>query len=581
MNSESKSKNGIRLFPGIWIVLGVLILIGTRLVWGYIHYPHQLKRLAKELSSINVIQKAPVVNHARTLAGVIHTTEQGVGVFIVDVKTKEERKLVEVKDVDYASTSTWAFGWSPDDKFFAFSIQTNLHFLDGSGKKSINDINLTNGIQPFAWLSSTACAYIDEDPKLVILQFINGQWRQTASWLLPTTDGKPRSLLAMGTNSVAWQTDSTLWQLETSTGAIKPVYSNSPKIIGSISYSKNTDMFLVVENTNRTTTSSLLTISNGGDFPLVKEIARKPSIISAQWINRGKGYACVINRGDNTVLTVKKGDASEDTFFTGGQVWNIFCDGEDSCVYALAAQTNEPAGVWQYDASADTLACIVSPWGDRDVKFHYQPMLVGWVKYKQDGQIHDAKFNLIPPSDFSRKKKYPLVIGTASYEWTPIAHGVYAQCLANCGAYVALVSYRWDQTRSETIFAHTNNVLAVYNQLAKSPNVDTNRVYLFGFSAGTLVTSELIKDYPGGWRGIMLLNPSQLPEAKEGMTLRVLATAGSGEGEEERFRHYQEELLKVGIPMEWHIHANAQHVVRDQGAMCERTLFMGNMIFKN
>jgi hypothetical protein len=63
------------------------------------------------------------------------------------------------------------------------------------------------------------------------------------------------------------------------------------------------------------------------------------------------------------------------------------------------------------------------------------------------------------------------------------------------------------------------------------------------------------------------------------MTGSVLATAGSGDGEEERFRRYQEDLLKVGIPMEWHIHENAQHVVRDQEAMFERTLWMGDMIF--
>lgn len=581
MDAKIKPASRVKLFPGVWIVAGVLALIAICGAWQWSKNPRNLKQLAKELSSINVIQKSPVVNHARTLVGMIHTTEQGMGVFIADIESKDERKLIEVQDVNYAPNGAWTFGWSPDDKFFAFSL-TNLFFWDGTGNKFIGEVVVTNGIEPFAWLSPTSCAYIDRSPKLILIQLVNGQWQQTASWLLPATNGQPRSLIAMETNTVAWLTTNILWQMDISSGAIKSLYSDSPKIIASASYSKGQNAFLLVENTIHSTDSSLIDLSTGAGDPMANELMRKPSIISAQWLNKGQGYAYVINRGSNTVLTVKKDDAAEDTIFKGGQVWSIFCSGEDSRVYALAAQNSEPAGIWQYDASADNLACIVSPWGNRNVEFHFQPALAESATYQQDGRKHNAKFSLVPPANFSRHKKYPLVIGTAFYEWTPIAHGIYAQCLANCGAYVALVNYSWDQkNHPETVYQMTNNVLAVYNQLAKNPNIDTSRVFLFGFSAGTAVMSELVKDYPGRWRGIMLLNPSPLPPATAGMTGSVLATAGSGEGEERDFQRYQEELLKVGIPMEWHIHENAQHVVRDQEAMFERTLFMGDMVFKN
>lgn len=272
--------------------------------------------------------------------------------------------------------------------------------------------------------------------------------------------------------------------------------------------------------------------------------------------------------------------ATEDTLFTNGQVWSIFCDGESSRVYTLADESSEPAGIWRCDGNSGDVTCVLTPWGNRDVDFHFQPVSTEWAHYKDSGgRTHAARFDLVAPANLSPHKKYPLLIGTASYEWTPIPHCVYAQCLANCGSYVALVNYHWNNTTAAGVDVYTNNVLAVYDELAKNPNIDKSRIFIFGFSAGTEVVSELVKNYPGRWRGIMLLNPSPLPDVEAGMTSRVLATAGSGEGEEDRFRRYQEELFKAGIPMDWHIHENAQHVVRDQAAMYERTLWMANMVF--
>lgn len=568
--------------PGVWIVAGILLFFAARAVWGWMHYPHQIERLARQLSSINIIQKAPVANHAGTLLGVIHTTEQGAGVFIEDIVNKTEKKLCEATDVNYMASRDWMFGWSPDDRTLAYSWDYSLNFAGTGGQEADGKIDsITNRIQSFAWLTPTSCAFIDESQQLVSVQFVAGRWAEAVSWKLPGTNGPSESLQAMGTNIVAWHTRNVLWSADVSSGKIRPLYSSARKTIGGISYSRDMGAFLLVENTNRSTISSLVALSIGADGFRKDELTRKPSIRSAQWINKGQGYACVATWGDTTALTIKnERSIPENTLFTNGQVWSIFCDGESSRVYALADESSEPAGVWQGDGNSGDVSCVVSPWVNQNVDFHFQPVLTEWAHYKDgSGRTHAARFDLVPPANFSGNKKYPLIIGTASYEWTPIPHGVYAQCLANCGAYVALVNYHWNNTTAAGIDVYTNNVLAVYNELAKNPNIDKNRVFLFGFSAGTEVVSELVKNYPGRWRGIMLLNPSPLPEAAAGMTSRVLAIAGSGENEAERFRRYQEELFKVGIPMDWHIHENAQHVVRDQAAMYERTIWMANMVF--
>ena len=76
MSSNQASQPFFRLFPGLWIVLGVVLLLGARAAWGWYRFPHGIEKLAKQLSSMYVIQKYPAVNHAHSLLAVIHTTEQ-------------------------------------------------------------------------------------------------------------------------------------------------------------------------------------------------------------------------------------------------------------------------------------------------------------------------------------------------------------------------------------------------------------------------------------------------------------------------------------------------------------------------
>ena len=584
MKTENPQKM-FQLFPGIWVVLGVLGLIGLQFAWGWAHYPHQIKELARKLSSADIIQKAPVVNHAQTMVGIIHTTEQGVGVFLEEIQTKEQRKLFEVKDVDYAPAGAWVFGWSPDDKVFAFSFKTNqdiiasLHFINGSNGADINQVDLPDGIQNFAWLSGQRCAYIGRSPLLVVLQNNAGVWQPAASWPMPDTDGKPKSLLAEQENVVAWATDGKIWEMDIRTGQVSEKYSAPSKLIKSISYARDNAAFLTVENTNHSTASTVVQVSFDIDGPKRTLLDQKASVLDARWLDHGRKYAIIYTKGVNGVLALKSTGVNEEKdFFSAGNIWEVYSVDDSSNIFALAAKTSEPPGIWECDES--NCVRVVSPFGAEDFKFDFQPALAGMAKFTENGHQHLAAFDLVPPANFSRDRKYPLIIGTASYEWSPIPHGVYAQCLSHCGAFVALVNYRWDQKNSrESVDAFTNNMMAVYDQLLKNPNVDKDRVYLFGFSAGTFVLSDLVQAYPHKWKGLMLLNPSQLPEGSFDMKLNVLAVAGSGENEEDLFEKYQTNLLTAGIPMSWHIHADTQHVVRNKKAMYERALWMTDLIF--
>jgi Tol biopolymer transport system component len=578
MNSEQKTPGRIQIVPGIWIVAGVLLLFAVRIAWGWAHQPYDIKQLAKDFSSIDAFQKPPVVNHSGTLLGMIHTTPQGVGVFIANVTNKTEQKICDAKDVDYNPDTAQVFGWSPDDSSFAYCWDFALHFANNVGEESPSGIQ-TNHFQSFAWLSPESCAYIDGNPKLAFCEKVHGQWQETASWPLPATNGKPRSLLAMGTNAVAWQTDNTLWQMDLSSGEIKPLYNSNPRCsIASVSYSKDADALLFVESTNRATVSSLIALSNGS---CITKTTRNLLIRDAQWINKGKGYAYRIVQGETAVLVAKADEvAPEAPLFPAGQIAHIFGNGDDTRVYAVASNTNNAPSIWRCDTRGEDVSRLFSPWGFQDMNVHFQPALVGYAPL---GNGHNERFVLIPPANFSRQKKYPLIIGMQGYDWEIVAHATYSQALAGSGAYVALTGYRYVSSQTlEELLGYTNNVLAVYNQLKANPNIDASRVYLFAFSSSTVVINELVKDYSSRWRGIMLFSPgARLPEAKEETTTRVLVTAGSDEEWLwEQFPIYQEVLCKAGIPMQWYVHPDSAHIERAQNTMYQRTLLMENMVFE-
>lgn len=577
MNYKLNPKRGVRLVAGSYVIATILALFIGRFVWNSFNSSRNTRQLAKELSSMYVIQKTPAVSHSGQLIGLIHTTEGGVGVFIQNIATKSEQKICEVSDIDYKASGAWTFGWSPNDETLAYSWDRTIHFVGRDGNESHGSIEgITNHFQSFAWLTPDRCAYIDDLPRIGLLERIAGKWTTSRFFDLNTTNGNPRSIRMVNEDVVAWHTDSHLWNTDLNTGETKPVYTNRRRRLDDFSYASTTGSYMLVESTNKGRACFLVQVSNTNGLSVVRQLTQKPSIQNVRWINDGRGYVYLSRREDEaTLFGAGKVDDKEKMVLRAGQILNMSCDGRDALLYLIGSKSSEPTAVWQCDAVTGEMRSVASPYGGSH--FPFRPVVYQAAPY---GNRNSAQYEFVPPVNFLPGKKYPLLIALGGYEWSPIAHAIYAQCLANDGAFVAFVNYRWNQRQPETIYNHTNNVLAVYNHLIANPSIDTNRVFLAGFSAGTLVVSELVKQYPERWKGIMLLNPSFLPEPQAGMTLSVLVTAGSDEGGEERFRPYQEKLAKVGIPMEWHIHEGSQHVPRNQQTMYERTLWMSDMIFE-
>jgi len=580
-NPKPPPPDRVNFVPGICIILGIALLFAGRIWWRQAHYPHQIKKLAEEFSSLAIIQTQPLPNHAQTLFAMVHTTEHGVGVFLADAVTRTEKSLGEVKDFDYNARATALFGWSPDDKTFACLWNGQLHLWNGDGTAEMPGSPFTLDTAFLTWLTPESFVALDHVPIAHRFDNVAGHWQETGDWPLSGSDGAPLALVPSGTNTIAWQTAKSIWQMDLASGETKHLYSPSPGAIVSLSYSPETAEFLAVVNAGKAKVSSLVAISRETGVQRTLPTDRW-FIRDAQWLDQGQGYALRAVVGDTTLIMAKTGENSGwQTFFRGGGAENMFSDGNSSHFYAFANATNEPPGLWKCEADNGNMEYAYPPWGNRDLPLHYQPAVVAYAPYAR----HNARYALVSPPHYSRQKKYPLLIGLAPYQWTPISYATYAQCLAQCGAFVAFSGLSFgaeDATREARFHDHTNNVLAIYNQLMENPNVDRQQVYLFAFSQSTTILDDLARDYPGLWRGVILLNPGGAPEnlPRYASLQKVLVSAGQVETWSwHRFADYQNDLAKLGVSMEWYLHTDSAHFERAQSTLRERTLLMADLIF--
>jgi predicted esterase len=103
-------------------------------------------------------------------------------------------------------------------------------------------------------------------------------------------------------------------------------------------------------------------------------------------------------------------------------------------------------------------------------------------------------------------------------------------------------------------------------------------------SAETAYMSEFVTNSPGLWKGIILLNPSGLPDFSNSPRFsrrpKILISAGSEENEEDRFKKYQEESLQSGVMVEYVIHPGEGHYIVGNAGHLERAKAMMHFIFE-
>lgn len=253
--------------------------------------------------------------------------------------------------------------------------------------------------------------------------------------------------------------------------------------------------------------------------------------------------------------------------------------GRSRCAYVIVWKpfisvgdpANEPPGIWDYDIASGSLNCIVP---DLEQPFKYAKYATPICGEVTNNSGNVGCYTLWQPANFSPQKKYPVIIGqTVNAEWLP-----YEQVAANSGCYFAVVHRPY--WMSKKLQDWPADVMGLYELLAKNPNIDTNRVFLWGHSVETVYLCQLFEEKPQLWNGIILFDPSDLPDVTTLKHKKILIIAGK-DSDAQQLVQYSDQAAQAGIPLKFILLENDKHNPESTRSVRARTLEFARFLIES
>jgi len=307
------------------------------------------------------------------------------------------------------------------------------------------------------------------------------------------------------------------------------------------------------------------------------QVAEGAALRGAQWAGPGR-FAYVTGGAGRSQIVVADGRGAElSRRATGGTIRSLSVAPAGDRMLFVGSVSNEPAdGIWQCNLKTGALQNLVACSGRPCPDAMAVPVVRGYVRPNWP----QLTCVLYAPPKVERGRQYPLVISDTVV--VDAIHGpMFQSAMAGTGAYVAITERIYWPTGIEQ---WATNVINLYENLIRDPTVDRRRVYLFAASAETKYMSELVEKTPGPWRGVILLNPTQLPDfskaPRDQPRPKILIVAGGQEAEEPRFQKYQRDALPAGVLVEYVIGAGETHRYVGKTAKRERAEAVERFIFE-
>jgi hypothetical protein len=564
--------------PGVLCaVAAVLLLLGWRgLVWA--NRPAHVLDIARELGSIGQFKDDLYPNKSGTRLVYTQDTMSGAGLFFCNVATGKAKLLCELKESEFDWRRFGMLGWSPDDSKFAYALpatKDKIFICVGNAESGeiMAKVEAPGNLAELAWLTTNSFAYLLAYYQVlaVVAQQPDGQWAESRNFgLVYQGEGSARNLVATSPNSVAWSNGTNIWALDFHAATPKIIWHGTTNQLLAITYSREENELLL--NCTDETGQYLIRFDPAKNW--VASAGRvgdlRQTIPHITWFN-GPRYACRRNDGGTNTFFIKRGVNTPPARLSWPGAVRTFALSGDH-LYVAGSVGGEPAGIYDYDASSGELRFVIS-----SVKspLHYAKSVspIDGVLTNEQGRL--ISYHLWRPAAIALQKKYPLIIGQTPYIWMP-----FPQIAASQGyCFVFIERPDWFGGLENW----SDDVMAVHHRLAEDPNVDTDRVFLYGASAETAYIGQLLEEKPDLWRGVITFSPSGLPNLSTTRVSSMLIVVGKEEGEAvtQRWLKYQDDAASIGIRINLVFQNGAQHISRSITTELERAENLAKFLNEN
>lgn len=574
--------------PGL--AVGAIYLAVTRTY----NEPAHFSELLREISSVGEIRKAPAADQGSQHVWYAKNLERGIGLFQIDGAGLSERQLLHL-DVDaYEALHLHLHGCSPDSQYFLLSskqsmtkpLQT-LTLMSASTGERLGRLSVKGPTPNVIWLSTNSYVVLDVLGELFLAEISKEG----------TADGKPVQTWKSVKNFIKRDASSPIALVSerrlayVNAGGIYffDVDSRVSKLIGqfspsasvvSMSYSRDNDCLLLTASTNPVANAKnhLFRSSRGnsGTFSWSQVGPTNEHIYNGQWVLNGQGFAYVVNRRGGSQLVVEDSKQKYSTnLFEGGHVRAFRVSPESETIHAVASLGMEPERIWEYSIRSGSLRSLTAP---VEAEFKHAQVIQPLNSTAADGSGGVVPYYLLPPVNFTPKRRYPIVIdGPSERRWSS-----QGQLLANLGVYYLSVN-RSGLKSSEELSGAAADIVTVYREIIQHPNVDPEKVFIMGFSAAGDTVRQLVEVHPEYWQGAIFNNFSQGMHFPTGGSRfpRLLYSIGQLESGSREVTDYAGKACERNLDVVTYLHPGGGHVFGSTALIEERNRLIARFVLRD
>ena len=517
-------------------------------------------QLLRGFDSIRQFEQDVIPNSDNTRLVYCQDTREGIGIYFCDAAGGKPRLLCEQKEKGHSWKRFTMLGWAPDESLFACGFPDNklnqelILIFQGRTGEPVAQVVADENLYHLAWLSDDAFAYSSRTCVRVVTRQANGSWVHTRYF--QDVAASIEDFTTVSASSVAWRDGGGIWLFDFASASAEKIWEATTNRLVEFTYSRDADEFLL--NCSDEEGQYLLRLRPGGKrATMLGRIGSQQDYIrNAVWSRsaHGASYAFLTNDPAGSAFCIKTGGSATPTAIPwhGGVRSFTLSRGQ---LFFSGYPDNQAPGIWRYDLASETFNCIVPSTSGPCKNNLGRPATVAVMT----NSLGEQRFyHLWTPRHVATNHKYPLLLAQELNSWFPCF-----QIAAHCGYFVAVVDRPfWHTWNGEHERTWVEDVGSLYEIMAHSPNVDTNRVYLYACSAETYYLSRLMADPPALPKGAILFSPSALPDPALLQDKNILIVAGKGDAQAiKRCPEFQDHAAERGSAITLFFQEDAGHMV--------------------